>query len=283
MAAQPRSLPGGRFAAERRGDFARLAAGVGWLLGPRAWWLTHRGDSRRAERRWAAAALRWLDARCDVRGLEHVDPRRSYVIAPLHEGFADALMLLSHLPLDVRFVARTELGTWPLLGTALRRGGHPMIRPESGAMSYRRLRRSAPSILDTGESLVMFPQGTILGIETAFSPGTFQLAATLRRPVLPVVLTGTHRLWEHPFSPVVRFGQPVHMEVLPPVEPGDAVAMQHRLERSMKRRALLAPCAPRRFEPERDGWWDGYAYTIDPRFEDLAARVAAHRAEVAAA
>ena len=37
----------------------------------------------------------------------------------------------------------------------------------------------------------------------------------------------------------------------------------------------MAP--PRRFVPSRDGYWDGYAYTIDAVFPELAADVARHR------
>jgi len=32
---------------------------------------------------------------------------------------------------------------------------------------------------------------------------------------------------------------------------------------------------PSRHIQERDGWWDGYQFTIDPDFVELAARVAA--------
>jgi 1-acyl-sn-glycerol-3-phosphate acyltransferase len=47
----------------------------------------------------------------------------------------------------------------------------------------------------------------------------------------------------------------------------------------MKRRALAVVGAPvRRFEPERDGWWDDYPYEIDPHFVDLHQRLAEHRA-----
>ena len=44
--------------------------------------------------------------------------------------------------------------------------------------------------------------------------------------------------------------------------------------------ALAAVDAPaRRFVPSRDGYWDGYAYEIDPMFSELAADVARHRSQ----
>jgi 1-acyl-sn-glycerol-3-phosphate acyltransferase len=49
----------------------------------------------------------------------------------------------------------------------------------------------------------------------------------------------------------------------------------------MKQRALSSDIEPRRFEPDRDGWWDDYPYEIDSDFPELADRVAEHRSRVA--
>ena len=49
-------------------------------------------------------------------------------------------------------------------------------------------------------------------------------------------------------------------------------------QRRLKTLALgggMAP--PRRFVPARDGYWDGYAFRIDPAFPALAAEIAARR------
>jgi len=215
--------------------------------------------------------------RLSIRGLHHIDRRRTYVVAPLHEGFADIIALL-HLGLPLRFAARDELAQWPSLGAALASGGHVMIDPERPRAAYRTLRRSAPLIRDAGESLAVFPQGSLLGIETAFTVGAFAIAAATAQPILPVVITGTHRVWEHPFSPVVRFGQPVQIEVLAPIRPPFSNSDIRALEQAMKAIALSNPVAPRRYVPARDGFWDGYRFAIDPRFGDVHDAVVHHRA-----
>jgi 1-acyl-sn-glycerol-3-phosphate acyltransferase len=217
--------------------------------------------------------------RLRITGEDNIDPGERYVIAALHEGFADAIALLQ-LPIEMRFVARDELLEWSVLGAALRAGGHIVVRPERSVASARQLLSCSGDIL-ASESLVVFPQGTILGIESAFTTGAFYLAKTLGRPVLPIIITGTHRIWEHPYSPVVRFGQPVHVQVLPPVAPERAIAGQRDLERRMKRLALQSTPKPRRYDPDRDGWWDEYRYEIDPDFPELATRVDKHRRLVA--
>ncbi len=214
----------------------------------------------------------------DVAGLELVDPAEQYVVAPLHEGFADALALL-HLPLGLRFVARDELFDWSTLGRYLVATGHPRMETSTSLAGLRRFQRDVVDVFESGDSLVVFPQGSILGIEVAFEPGAMRISRRHERPLLPVVLTGSHRIWEHPYSPTVRFGERISMRVLEPV-PADRVdsAAFRRIERTMKRMALdPSMAAPRRFVPERDGWWDDYRYAIDPDFRDVRELVEAHR------
>ena len=230
------------------------------------------------ERAWASQAAGAARIRIELIGTHYVDPSTTYVVAPLHEGFADALALV-RLPLDLVFAARDELFDWRFLGPYLRAAEQINVPTHDGAGAYRALLRAAPRIFERGESLAVFPQGTILGIESAFRAGAFRLAARFDRPLLPVVITGSHLVWEHPYRPTLRLDRTVRLEVLPAVPGADAVDRAAEIERQMKTKALEVRGAPaRRFEPDRDGWWDDYPYEIDPRFEDLHRRVAAHRA-----
>lgn len=234
------------------------------------------------ERWWSRRVFQHLQIIFDVEGLEHIDPHTAYLVAPLHEGFADVPALL-HLPLNLRFAARDELFGWRLLGSYLSDTGQLLVEPERGARSYRRLLRTAAEVFAAGESLVIFPQGTILGIETEFLRGAFALAKALERPILPIALTGSHRVWEHPYNPRLRYGQRISLRVLNPlsvdeVRMADIGVLRLAVQRSLKAAALDGTMArPRRFVPERDGYWDGYAYRIDPDFPELAAQIEHHR------
>ena len=56
-----------------------------------------------------------------------------------------------------------------------------------------------------------------------------------------------------------------------------SVEMIRYTEREMKALALERADIPaRRFVPERDGWWDDYAFDIDPDFDELCAQVSLH-------
>lgn len=285
-------LPGGCAAVRGRGEAARLCAHAAAWLGPLALTarmagrLGWRGGWHASARTWAAGVRRALRMELRVEGSDRVDPAAGYVVVPLHEGFADAVALL-HLPLRLRWVVRDELLAWRWVGPLLRDSGQFPVCPERGATGYRRLLRSVRAALPADESLVVFPQGSILGIETDFHAGAFHLARALGRPLLPVAVTGSHRVWEYPYTPRVRPGQRVTLRVLAPVaadEVRDTApgVLRQRVQDALKAAALGGTMAPpRRFVPERDGWWDGYAFRIDPAFPALAARVAARRARAA--
>lgn len=270
------------------GHYAQTLIGIGlWLGVPPllARWLARKGWYRAwhaLERWWARQIRRHLRIKLDIQGLNHIIPGEAYVITPLHEGFADVVALL-HLPLNLRFVARDELFDWQVLGPYLRDTEQICVSPEHGAQSYRHLLRAAPLVAAQGESIVVFPQGTILGIETDFHLGAFALARALGRPILPIALTGGHRVWEHPYTPRLRYGQRISLHVLPPIKniplrADELNQLRQTVRRQVKSAALSGEmAAPRRFVPERDGYWDGFAYRIDPDFPELAARVAAHR------
>ena len=232
-------------------------------------------------RLWARVTIWFLDLDIDVDGAENVDVANQYMVVALHEGFVDPLAL-SLLGLDLRFVVRDELFSWRLLGPALRGTGQIQVSPEARLRGLRALLEACNEAVRSGESLMIFPQGTVLGLETAFQPGAFHLADRLGISVLPVVLTGSHQVWGHPFDNEVHFGQKMSMQIMPPIPPGTAEDAMRQLEIVMKARALEPDRAPaRRFIPERDGYWDGYSFQIDPAYPDLRREIETHRRSVA--
>lgn len=281
-----RAVPGGWFAVRGRGEWWRATLGqvaLIWLL-PWPMMLVGRvGPASvryRVERAWAATASRLLGIRVEAHGFDRIRPRQAYVVVALHEGLADPLVLW-RLGLPLRFVAREELLTWPVVGAYLR-ATRQLIASDDATLPARRLVREAARVVAGGESIAVFPQGSVLGIEVGFRSGAVRLARALGVPILPVVISGTHRVWEHPFSPRVRFSQRVSLTVLDPLEVqgferAEVEQCNLRLEAAMKRVALgPGHAAPRRYDPERDGTWDAYDFVVDPAFRDIA-RALPHR------
>ncbi|MEI6045905.1 MAG: lysophospholipid acyltransferase family protein [Chloroflexota bacterium] len=286
----PYLLPGGKIGLSDPSDYFHTLAGVALWLGLPYWYARLLGQMQawdelyRFQVWWVRQVRQYLDVRLDIGGLKRVDPHQSYIVTPLHEGFGD-ILALAELPLKMRFVARDELfDQWKMLGPLLRDSGQLVVCPEQGAKSYRQLLRSAAPVFARGESLVIFPQGTILGIENDFSGGAFALAKTFKLPILPIALTGSHKVWEYPFSPRLRYGERISLRVLAPISVEECLArpreeLRQMVQQRLKEVALSGTMAPpRRFVPSRDGYWDGYAYRIDPQFSELAADIERHRA-----
>jgi 1-acyl-sn-glycerol-3-phosphate acyltransferase len=255
-------------------DRLRLAARGRWLLGSELRRLATLPQSATrlqmatAQRTAAVRVLRHFDVHLRIEGLERLPSTPGLVIA-LHEGMADALCLCA-LPLPLRFVARREVFGWPGIGPAMQRCGHIAIDPEQGARAFRQMVREVRAALSSGDHVAIFPQGTLLGIQTAFLPGAFRLAQLLNVAMLPVVVTGTSRVWEHPFSACVRYGQRISISVLDPIQReevgrSDATALRLQIQRQMKRVALSPRhVPPRHYLRERDGEWPGFRFELDP-------------------
>lgn len=274
-----------RFEPEHRSQALRIAIGSRLLFGAGStvFWLLARVGTRNvvhaAERAWARTVAGLLRLHLDITGVENIDPRRRYVVVALHEGFADAVALL-RLPLRLRFAVRDELFEWVALGRYLKATDQIRVEDPTNRSSLREMYRQIETSLGSGDSLVVFAQGSILGVEVAFQQGAFRIARRFGIPILPVVVTGSHRVWEHPYTPTVRLDQRISVRVLPPLPPSGLDDETFRnLERRMKDLALdPSTAAARRFDPDRDGWWDGYRYEIDPDFPDLKNRLARRRA-----
>jgi 1-acyl-sn-glycerol-3-phosphate acyltransferase len=234
--------------------------------------------SHRLARTWARSVTRTLDIDLVITGIEGIETSRQYLVMPLHEGFMDIPTLL-HLPLDLRFTVREELLSIPNVGPYIAETEQIVVPSIRSVRGYRTLYSDIAGAVSKGDSVVVFPQGSVLGVEVAFKPGVARIAERFGLPVLPVVISGTHRVWEYPFTQKVRFGQRVAMTVLPLIEPTDAsIERIRQAETDMKSFALRDSEAPaRRFVPERDGWWDDYDFDIDTRFADLESQVARHR------
>ncbi len=121
---------------------------------------------------------------------EDID-RRAYVVVANHQSNIDPF-LLSHLPWDMRWVAKEELFKLPLVGTLLRLSGDIPVKRGNGE-SVREMVACCRDTLDRGLSVMMFPEGTRTrdGQIGAFKDGAFRLAIEARVPVLPIAIEGT--------------------------------------------------------------------------------------------
>jgi 1-acyl-sn-glycerol-3-phosphate acyltransferase len=144
------------------------------------------GDlGHRCARAWARLILKTTGVRVRVQGLEHVDPKQSYVVAANHQSIYDIPIVFTTLPLQLRIVAKDSLGRIPFLGWHLQRTGHVLVdRTNPGAGILKRM----ASLVRAARSVIVFPEGTRStdGAVARFKGGIFLLAIDSSLPVLPV-------------------------------------------------------------------------------------------------
>jgi len=144
------------------------------------------GDfGHRCARVWAWLILKTTGVRIHVSGLEHLDPRCSYVVAANHQSIYDIPIVFTTLPLQLRIVAKESLGRIPFLGWHLQRTGHLLVdRKNPGAGILKRM----ATLVAAAHSVIVFPEGTrsVDGSVGRFKGGIFLLAIDSTLPVLPI-------------------------------------------------------------------------------------------------
>jgi len=152
-----------------------------------------RGNAQHAVARSWARVLLWLcGVRVAVKGLEHIEPGKTYVFTANHQSYMDIPVAFAHLPANFRIMAKASLFHIPFLGWHLRRSGHLSVARGNPRRAARSLLEAATHI-GKGTPVFVFPEGgrTPDGKMHEFKPGVFLLAIKAQAPVAPVTLRGT--------------------------------------------------------------------------------------------
>ncbi len=141
---------------------------------------------------WGALILSMGRIRVQVKGLSRIDPNRSYIFMANHQSNFDIPVLLAHLKVQFRWLAKAELFKIPIFGRAMRKAGYISIDRSDRKSAFLSLKKAAETIR-RGTSVLIFPEGTrsLDGRIRPFKKGGFVLATEAGVPVVPVVLRGT--------------------------------------------------------------------------------------------
>jgi 1-acyl-sn-glycerol-3-phosphate acyltransferase len=157
---------------------------------------------------WSGAWLVPAGIRIEVEGLDNVDPSKSYVVVSNHLSNVDIMVCFSALPIPIRYLAKKELFSIPILAQAMRAIGIVEVdRAHRGAATIEAVNRQSTMVVERGLSLIIYPEGTRSrsGEPKPFKKGAFTMAAAWQLPVLPVTLEGTRQVWR-PEDPWIHPG-----------------------------------------------------------------------------
>jgi 1-acyl-sn-glycerol-3-phosphate acyltransferase len=167
-------------------------------------------------RTWARGILFSSRIHVSVEGISHIDPTQSYIFMPNHLSNFDIPILLAHLPVQFRWLAKKELYKIPIFGFALKRAGYISIDRANLRSAITSLNRAVANI-QKGISVTIFPEGTrsLDGNLGPFKKGGFVIAANSGIPVVPIALHGTWEIMSKKGFHI-QPGNAV-LEILPPI------------------------------------------------------------------
>lgn len=213
-------------------------------------------------RAWSRILLAAAGLRVDVEHAVPLDRATAYVFMANHQSMFDIPVLISTLPGQTRFLAKSSLFRIPIFGWALWAGG--FVPVERGDRSRARVTMAAASDrLRRGNSLLIFPEETRSrdGRLLPFKSGGFLLAAQAGVAVVPVGISGTLDVQPkgsaiiRPTRVTVRYGEPVMVPVITTPRERRAVVAGTR---DTVARLAATTCVP------RDAAADGEAAEIPP-------------------
>ena len=161
--------------------------------------------------------LRLSGAKVCVRGLENLDPKRSYVFVANHRSFLDTATLFCFLGRRIGMIAKKEVLKVPILGYGM---GYVNILAIDRSNRTRAIEtmKAATDRLRAGVSYGVFAEGTraLPGKILPFKKGAFYMAAEAGVPIVPVAIKNTDVLMGKGTG-VARPGT-IEMVIMPPVE-----------------------------------------------------------------
>lgn len=129
--------------------------------------------------------------RVTIAGRERIPASGGCILAANHESLIDPWILGLATPRPIRYMAKAELWRYPVLSTIMDAFGTFPIERGGGD---REAVTAAGRLLEAGEVLGIFPQGTCLPYRNRrYHRGVARLALATGAPIVPVCIVGTER------------------------------------------------------------------------------------------
>ena len=140
---------------------------------------------------WALLNVYLSGTRLVIRGREKIEKGCSYIVMANHQSLFDVWALIGMLPLQLRWIIKSDIKKMPIFGYALERMGHIYVdrrRRKDTALSLE----EALQKMGERAAVVIFPEGTRSkdGHLQKFHKGGAIIAIRSGVPILPVTVNG---------------------------------------------------------------------------------------------
>jgi 1-acyl-sn-glycerol-3-phosphate acyltransferase len=156
-----------------------------------------------------------LNLNYKVRGEKYAKTDVPVIYAPKHQSAWDIVLMYLQQP-KAKFVLKQEIMNIPFFGRHSARFGMIPINRKEGARALVNMIKRAQSVVDSGTSLIIFPEGTRTdpGEEVAYQRGITALYEKLNIPVVPIALNsgyywGRRKFLKKPGMILVEYQAPI--------------------------------------------------------------------------
>ncbi len=168
-------------------------------------------------RLWGNVCLWTAGVKVKVNGLENLDSGRPCIYTANHQSLFDIFVALGKLPVQFRWLAKEELFSLFVMGPAMKAIGYIPIDRTDRRKAFASINLAAERVRN-GTSIFIFPEGTRSsdGVLKDFKKGGFILAIKSQQPMVPISISGTHKVlakkggWIiHPGTIQMTIGTPI--------------------------------------------------------------------------
>ena len=158
---------------------------------------------------WLAPIIRFFQ-RIKPVGLENIDTDKGYIVCSNHIAAKDVIMIGAAYPKQIRFVAKKELFSIPLLGALIKKLG--AIKLDRGGSDVAAIKHSV-NLAKAGYNIAIFPQGhrypAVDPSKTPTKSGAGLIAYKSEADILPVFIKTKNNKYRIFRKIEIIFGKPI--------------------------------------------------------------------------
>jgi 1-acyl-sn-glycerol-3-phosphate acyltransferase len=145
-----------------------------------------------AQRMLCRVTMKLAGAKLVVRRAPGFDPKRTCFLLVNHVNLFDPFVLYAAIPQFFRGLEFESHFRIPVYGWMMKRFGNVPVPNNNRPSDLKRMWRMTRAALDSGVSLVVFPEGqrTLTGHVGPFKDGVFRMALQFGTPIAPVSVVG---------------------------------------------------------------------------------------------